>query len=233
MRENESGNILFYILIAVTLLAALSFAIAQSTRGNISQITEEKARIYSTEIIEYANAMANAVAQLRLRSVGADELCFDHANWGANDYDHGGCADDRNRIFHPDGGGVNWANAPDLIMNSNATPDYLWHIYGDNEIDEIGTTCATSACSDLVLYLDELQEMVCIQLNKLLGVGIPGDPPPTDTDMGETRFVGTYDYSNTIGDEVAGSDLVGKRAGCFQKTNAPAEYVFYRVLLAR
>jgi hypothetical protein len=45
------------------------------------------------------------------------------------------------------------------------------------------------------------------------------------------EFVGSYGYSETIGD----SDpvLAGKRAACFLKSTVPAEYVFYKVLIAR
>ena len=83
MNSSESGNVLFYILIAVALLAALSYTVAQSTRGNVGQLSAERARLYATEIIENANVMSSAVSQLRLRGVDLDELCFDHVSWGA------------------------------------------------------------------------------------------------------------------------------------------------------
>ena len=90
MNNSQSGNVLFYILIAVALLAALSYTVAQSTRGNVSQLSAERARLYATEIIENGNVISSAVSQLRLRGVGLDELCFDHPSWGASDYDQVG-----------------------------------------------------------------------------------------------------------------------------------------------
>jgi hypothetical protein len=74
----ERGNVMFYILIAVALLAALIFAVAQSGRGNIQQVSEEKARLFATEIIQYTGTMANGVAQLRLRGVRDTEISFDN-----------------------------------------------------------------------------------------------------------------------------------------------------------
>lgn len=231
--QNESGNVLFYILIAVALIAALSFAVANSTRGNIKQLNAERARLYATEIIEFANVIASAVSQIRLRGTDLSALCFDHASWGASDYNHAGCGDDLNKIFHPSGAGLTWTQAPSEAMDLTATPDNLWHIYGDNEIENVGTTCGAAACADLILIVDELQLVVCQQLNDLLGVTDASTTPPTDSDFSETRYIGSFGYNETIGDEAGGEPLDGKLTGCFQKTNAPAEYVFYKVLVAR
>lgn len=232
-RQHERGNALIYILIAVGLLVALSLAVASSTRGNVEQLTAERGRLYATEILEYANIMANAVGQIRLRGMGLGDLCFDDPNWGVNDYDHAGCTDDSNKIFHPGGAGLTWSEAPSEAMDVIGSPDNLWHIYGDNEVDNVGSTCGAADCADLILVVDELHLVVCQQLNDLLGVTDADTAPPTDTTFGETRYVGTFGYSATIGDEAGGEAINGKTAGCFQKTNAPAEYVFYKVLVAR
>lgn len=229
----EFGNSLFYILIAVALLAALSYAVSQSGRGSGKQISDERARMAASEIIEYANNITTAVSQLKLRGVDVDELCFDHAKWGASNYDHSpACTDDFNKIFHISGAGITWSQAPSEAMDRNASPDNLWHIYGDNEINNIGSTCGAASCSDLVLYVDELSENVCRQLNNLLDITNASTAPPTDTDMGETRYTGSFTYSNTIGDEVGGAAIDGASAGCFENTT-DNEYVFYKVLVAR
>lgn len=236
MRKNksdQSGNVLFYILIAVSLLAALSYAVSQGNRGSLSTVNEEKAKLLASEIIEYGNVMGSAVSQLRLRGIKDSELCFDDPAWGVSDYNHAECTDDLNKIFHISGGGLTWAEPPADAMDSSATPDNLWHIYGDNEINLVGTTCGAASCADLILVVDELSEAVCIQINDSLGVDNPSNVPPTDLDMGETRYTGTFSYSETIGDEAGGTVLESQSAGCFQKTTAPAEYVYYKVLIAR
>ncbi len=228
---SQAGNVIFYILIAVTLLAALSFAVSQSGRGSVSQLSEEKARLYATEIIEFGNTMASGVAQLRLRGVALSDVCFDHARWGASDYNHAGCTDNTHRLFHPDGAGLVWAQAPAEAMDSAATPDDLWHIYADNEIKNIGTTTGNASGADLIVLVDELSLSVCRQINDMLGLSASGATPPVDTLYGTTRYTGTFSYTATIGDEDAVLD--GKLSGCFQKTTAPAKYAFYKVLQAR
>ncbi|MCC6597794.1 MAG: hypothetical protein IT559_03300 [Alphaproteobacteria bacterium] len=231
MGNAQSGNVLFYILIAVVLLAALSFAVSHSGRGNIQQVSAERARLQAAELLEYANDMAAGVGQLRLRGVAVTALCFDHARWGGADYTHGACGDVRNRIFDPEGAGLFWKNVPAEALDSTATPDALWHIYGDNEVQDIGTTAGDASGADLLLVADALTLSVCQSLNGLLGVTDVSDAPPVDTSYGTGFYVGGFGYSATIGDEDA--LLAGKTAACFQKTANPPKYVFYKVLQAR
>jgi hypothetical protein len=226
----QRGNVLFYILIAIALLAALTYAVAQSSRGNVSQLSAEKGRLLATEIIEYSNIMASAVAQLKLRGVKESELCFDDAGWGNNDYDHAGCADSLHKIFHPQGGGLTWTRAPHEAMSTALVADDRWHIYSDNEVQDVGTTCADDNCSELILVVDELSQVVCEEIDILLNIIAKGEAVPSDnSDIGETTFKGTYGYTNTINNV----DLNGRTTGCFEKTNPPAEYTFYKVLIAR
>lgn len=234
MKHNtQSGNVLFYILIAVALLAALTFAVAQSGRGSGQQINDERARLIASEMIEYSNTVSAAVAQLRLRGVEESELCFDHQGWGASNYDHSpACTDDFNKIFDIEGAGVTWSEAPSEAMDDSATPDNLWHIYGDNEVQNIGSTNGDATSSDLILVADELALNVCQQINVLLDITDTAIAPPTDNDMGETRYVGAFGYSQSIADEAGGALLEGQSSGCFENTT-DNEYVFYKVLIAR
>lgn len=232
-RLPESGNVLFYILIAVALIAALSFAVVQSGGGGTKGISDDRARLIATEIIEYSNVMSSAVSQLTLRGVDLGELCFDDANWGGSNYAYSpACDDNFNKIFHISGAGVNWVQAPSEAMDGAASPDNLWHIYGDNEVESVGTTCGAAGCSDLILVVDELAKSVCQQINGLLDVTATSEDPPTDTDIGETRYIGAFGYTATIGDEAGGAELVGRASGCFENTT-DNKYVFYKVLIAR
>jgi hypothetical protein len=230
---SERGNVIFYVLIAVALLAALSFAVARSTRGSINQVTEERSKMIANEIIQYANTFGNAVAQIRLRGISDSDMCFNDNGWGGADYPNTSCSDEATKIFGLKGGAVTWKKAPTDAMDAAAAPDYLWGIYGTNEVQDIGTTCGADSCADLILVLDELSAVVCRKINAALKIAGEDDAPPTDTELNYTRFNGTYTYQKTIGDEAGGGILAGKSAACFQKTAAPSKYTFYKVLIAR
>ena len=58
--KSEHGNALFYILIAIALIAALTFAIASSLRGNAG-ISTERTGIIAADIIATGNRVAEAV----------------------------------------------------------------------------------------------------------------------------------------------------------------------------
>lgn len=228
--NSERGNVLFYILIAVALLAALSYAVSQGNRST-GKIGDEQARLYASEILEYSNVVASTVGQLRLRGCDTDEISFE------NDIESGytnsnAPTDESCDVFSISGGAMSWISPPEDAMDSAESPDYLWHIYGDNEIDEVGTTTGAAASSDLVLFVDELSQSVCQQINGLLGVTDTSATPPTDTDIGETKFTGSYSYTATIGDEAGGAALSRGTAGCFENTT-DTEYVFYKVLISR
>lgn len=224
----ESGNVLFYILIAITLIASLSYAVSSSNRG-IHDISDDRAKLYAGEIIDYANIISNAVAQLRLRGCSDTEISFENNMF--TDYTNTNApSDDSCDIFDLNGGALQIAAPTPEAMNQAASPDNEWHIYADNEVNHIGTTSSAASSADLILVTDELKASICQQINALSGVTNANTAPPTDTDIGETQFTGSYSYTATIGDE--SSALSGQSTGCFQNTT-DNKYVFYKVLIAR
>lgn len=228
---NQRGSALFYILIAIALLAALSYAVARSTRGNVDQLSAEQSRLLASDMLEYANVVASATGQIKMRGVKDSSLCFD-APQAIEDYDYAGCADSYNKIFDLGGGGVTYATLADNAVAGSAPSDAQWHIYGDNEVNGIGTTCGSDACADLALVASGIEPAVCKKINELLNVTDRDADPPTDPGLGVTPFIGTYGYNNTIGNTAVASPLNSQAAACFyNSTNS--SYVFYKVLVAR
>ncbi len=217
MKNNQSGNILFYILIAVALLAALSFTVAQSGRGSMSNLSNEKAALYATEIIEYGNILAQATSQIRLRGYKDTQISFE--NTKVTGYTNTNCTEDECEIFHVNGGGINWSAPP---KNTNDGTDWLITV---NNITNIGTTSV-----DLVMLLQNVNLSVCQQINKKL-YGTITIPQEEDT-ITLTKFTGTYS-GLSISD--SGNVMAGNYAYCFEGNSTPAAgtYHYYQVLIAR
>lgn len=73
-RPKEQGNVLFLILIAVALFAALSYAVTSSTRGGGGSILKDKAREYASAIIQNTMAIRSAVNRIKLSNSCSDDM---------------------------------------------------------------------------------------------------------------------------------------------------------------
>lgn len=71
--RDENGNILFLILLAVVLFAALSYAVTQSMRGGGNDATREQADLYAAEIFNVITLMQEQMKRTKL-SGGYDQV---------------------------------------------------------------------------------------------------------------------------------------------------------------
>ena len=226
-RSSASGNAIFYILIAVALIAALSYAVARGGRSGEGVLTQDRTRLLAVGILDYADTVRKAVMQLRLRGVSLADLSFAHpdlaAAYGVYDSAPG------NEIFNPQGGGVIY-QAPDPDART-AAADYIFS--AGAEVKDIGTTCADDACAELVMAVPGLREEVCLAINLILDVDNPGGAPPEDSDPGlAVLYAGTATYAQTIGDEPDSANVSGRNAFCL-KSGIDGDYLFIQVLEAR
>ena len=76
--HDQKGNVLFLILIAVVLFAAISYAVTQSSRSGGS-INKETALIQAAEIVQKANQIRVAIQRMKI-SNGCDETEIDFEN---------------------------------------------------------------------------------------------------------------------------------------------------------
>jgi hypothetical protein len=227
MMKNQSGNVFFYIFLAVALFAALSYAVSQSGRGTVQSIASEKDRLNATEILDYAETMAKAVGAMRLRGITPENISFAHADL-AGGYGVPGAKPEA-ELFDPEGGNIVLRLPPDGIMAASQNFGFT----GTSEVENVGATCAQASCADLLVYLKGLNRDGCITINKLLKIDNPSGEPPQENAFAVTPYAGTFGYDQTIG---SGSPLSGKLTGCFyvdQPNPTPDDYYFYRVLIAR
>ena len=229
-RQSESGNVMFYILIAVVLLAALSFAISQGGRGGNSELSRERQRLLASEILEYSDTVKKAVQILRLRGVGFDQLDFDSP--GLAGYNNAACATGDCMIFDLAGGAVVYKEASPDVMAIGSD----WIFAANNEVEGIGTTTGTADSAELLMILQPLKKEICANINDRLGVpnNGAGDDPPDDADIDiSLPFTGGDAYSQTVGDEAGATKLGhGLQAACFREVSS-GNYTFYQVLIAR
>lgn len=230
-RNGERGNVLFLILIAVALFAALSYAVTQSTRSGAGSSDSETGLINSAQLTQYPAGVRTAVVRMIIGGVETSNLSFnppsDFINITNNLAWH---------VFHPTGGGATFANAPGDVMQSGNPA--RWNFNAKNQINLIGTTQGTGAptaqTADIIAFLPGISQSICNRINQELGITGPIAETGIDvtTNMDSTANGGTAPvwapYSGTIGADASGLD--GQPFGCFSQGGIN---VYYHVLVER
>lgn len=230
-RNGERGNVLFLILIAVALFAALSYAVTQSTRSGGGASDNETGLINSAQLTQYPAGVRTAVVRMIIGGTDVNNIEFNPpSNFQASSTTVG--------VFHPSAGGATYATAPVEIMDpADGNTGGEWVFNAENQINFIGTTDGggpTPATAEVIAFLPGITQSVCQRINTELG--LPANSP-TETGVDISTLMddanpGICDATcngGTIGGDV--TDLDGQPYGCFQQ---PAGvYVYYHVLVER
>lgn len=233
-RQHEGGNVLFLILIAVALFAALSYVVTQSTRSGGGSTEREKNILSSAQMTQYPTALRTALIRLVLGGVGVEQVKFnDPANFGTISVNQ--------LVFHPDGGGAGYQTAPaDLSASGNS--QLAWTFNAEFYVPGIGID--TSGGNDIIAFLPGVSSGVCKQVNEELGINTTGCVMNSGVPQIDGAVVaGDIDeymddaYTFPGGPGVAlqcdsGTAFTRQASGCFYESG-DAEYVFYSVLLER
>lgn len=158
MRQNERGNILLYILIAVVLFAALMFMVTGSSTQEdaTSDLTEGKTKIAANEIISYAASASNAIVQMENSGAMPADIDFMLPSNGSFN-----TAPTIYKLFHPDGGGLNYKPLPISAINDNGSGLAAGYYIG--RFNSFAWT--PSATNDIVFTAYEINQDVCTALN--------------------------------------------------------------------
>lgn len=229
-RPAERGNVLFLILIAVALFAALSYAVTQSSRSGGGDASSETNLINSAQVTQYPASIRTAIIRMMVsNSIDITTLEFNPPS------DFADCTSPSVCVFHPGGGGATYAPATGDVSNSNPQP---WVFNGENEVNFVGTTgggdAVTASTAEIMAILPDVKPAICNKINEELGIGTP--PTETNIDVDSnlgTGSTGTWVTSlasgpgGTIG-EGAASTLDGQAFGCFIQNG---DYYYYHVLI--
>lgn len=238
-RSGERGNVLFLILIAVALFAALSYAVTQSTRSGSGDASSETNLINSAQLASYPAGVRTAVVRMVIGGIAVDNLNFDTPANATSALEY--------NVFHPTGGGAVYQVAPKDLLDPGASGEWVYS--SKYQIENIGQTTGTDVGNEVIAFLPLVTRNVCKKLNDEVGIttsggssdGIPGTgdlgatPPgvPVDTEGMTYAAPGTAGigvYLATIGGELAGQPFGCYRVGA---VGASAQYVYYHVLVER
>jgi len=187
MRCGESGNVLFLILIAVALFAALSYVVTSTSRSGGGNVEGEKNAIAAGQLTRYPIVVRTAILRMKAGGTGDTSVSFDSNTWGHTDYRHTPPQTNPNQVFHPAGGGVPFERAPAEWLDSNfsAQTQYgAWLFTGSICVPGLAqgdsATCSGAPETyELMSIIPFINRSLCVELNRKLGVnpGGQGQPP--------------------------------------------------------
>lgn len=249
----SSGNVLFLILIAVALFAALSYAVTSSSKSGGSGISKDKAKIAASQILQYATAIEQAITRIKvINGCNDKQVSFERAPFDGSDTGYlnpNSPADKRCHVFHPDGGGQSYRDIEQSWLSGLAALP-AWHgefvFSGKDCVPDIGSgqgpgcwNNGTRSDSELIIALLDVNEEICNEINRQFDLSKADSTGFGNFYSGSTdpqyRFKGTYgNISATTSGHIAdaGAILRGQTTACFYNGNA-ARDTFYHVLIAR
>jgi hypothetical protein len=223
-RRGEKGNVLFLILIAVALFAALSYAVTQSTRGGGSSDSETNL-INSAQATQYPAGVRTATVRMILNGISISDLEFNPPSSFSS------CTSPKLCVFHPSGGGATYASAPGDLMASTSAG--TWRFNGEFEIVDVGiSSSGASAGNEILALLPGVTKSLCDRVNEELGIA--GDIVTSSDAAADYNVDMDNTYSMPAAEFVLGDSntlaLKGQPFGCFQN-QASGPYVYYHVLV--
>ena len=237
--ENCRGNVLFLILIAVVLFAALSYAVTRSSQSGNEGVEREQAALAASRIFNYTSALSqNLQRMLLIGSVPLEQLDFDSPNRLRADgttypHDNTLCLTDECEVHDVNGG--NFAYQDFANISAQLSPSWAssWEGPGTWSVNIIKFENQGTDLPDLVFRMANMDEGVCQVINEKAGA----DESPAIVNTGETVYFMRGDPTAglsandayTFGDS-NDTGLNGATSFC---SDSSLGWVLYSLLLAR
>jgi hypothetical protein len=223
MFRNQKGNVFVYILIAVGLFGALMFVLSKSSSQNDAgtELSEGESKIAAGEIIAYAASATNAIAQMQ--QTGATVQMIDFMLPADTHFED---APTIYKLFHPDGGGLNYKPLPAKASADDKTGLAAGYYIGRfNNIQWTPTTA-----QDVVFTAYEIKEPVCKELNKKVA-GI-STIPTVNGDSLQNLFVYADLHTGTNSNFTKTNCAACEEISALCVTDGAGKYAFYSILEA-
>ncbi len=236
---NQSGNILFLILLAVVLFAALSYAITQSTRGGGNSANTEKLQSTAAELINYATLVEQTVSRLRMSGGCTDtqiSFLYDSDADGTVEtngqdlyYNPNAPGDKHCNVFDAAGGGLYVKEKlPDIYLQTsgwvvNGTTTGWYNTYGGRPMFQAGNATSTTA-QDLIFVVPFVSKELCAAMNTALN-GV------TTVNLNNYYWY-VWNFNGSYNNPTTQDVSLPWNNGCVYKAG-DNYYEFYQVLIAR
>lgn len=238
-RPFERGNVFIYVFLGVILFAALMFTVNRSTNTMSTKMSQQQARAHAVAMLSYAKSIRSALEKVQRNGVSESDISFENAFVAG--YEHTPVAPDKGKIFHPLGGGITYKPPnPEWLDASYAASTHYNELYFPSatclhtQPFSCGTAGGVDKLADFLLFIFYIKREICVEINKLTGLGASNGEPPQDpgryTNI-NIRYQGAF--TGTLGD-MNSTYYDNQVGGCIIEGSGPDfGYAFFYVLQVR
>ncbi len=223
----QSGNVLWFILIAVVLLAALTLMLTRSSSSVDQSGNFEQQRVKASQLMRYASGVEQAIDKLRtINNCSENDISFE--NTIDLDYNNTSSpADNSCHLFEPEGAGLSWRTFSDNTLNDANNPiafvnDFLVKGVGPDDTNRTG--------NDLI-FAARVSENLCDHINAQLGIATADAGITVVYEDWDNPYDGAFIGATAVVPDNGGTALDGQATGCLIDVNG--HFVFYHTVLAR
>lgn len=230
----QQGNVLFLILIAVALFAALSYAVSLYNRGGQESAAREKEGVTAGKFLQYiSRAKINFDRMMIGGNCTTRQVTFENSisQWASNALVHpigqnaSAPPSKRCHFYDSAGGGMEvWVLPQDLLDSAPAGGQWK---PGNPIIMDMAVTGAGSAADDLVLVYPFMDFNTCYRINQQLGI-----TNPSATTLPSGQVSATMNVFNGVFDGTATGNF-GRNPVCASWGGNPHDNHFYYILMER
>jgi len=227
---SQRGNILFLILLAVVLFAALAYAVTSSMRGGGQDASKESMQAAAAEILNYATMIEQTVVRLKLvNNCKLPEISFENSRVSGYTNNTAPRADKSCNVFDVNGGGMAWKSGDVKWLDTSreGSTDYGSFTFPSNVVvNGLGVFVPSTAAESktLIVGLKYLTKPLCDTINAQFGYTTNDTPIGVAVAGDGAKYRGTF---VSPGFYNGGGNTNGKRTACI---NGAGGYTFYHVL---
>lgn len=193
---------------------------SQSDQAGGDNLEKEQAQLYATKIVAYAASIKNTIDQMLMTGTPQASLVFLNPQEAAFD-----TPPHINKIFHPDGGGLNYeaATAPPFQGVDDLTNAGGWYIGRFNNVE-----WTPSTSNDIIITAHRIDRSACEYINRQITgtTDIPALTGETETYLVDDSYhsTGTADLTETVC-----ADCEGYPALCVSNSGATS-FSYYNII---
>lgn len=241
--KQPRGNVLFLILIAVALFAALSYAVTKSSQSDKDETVAPKESastvINTAALTQYPSTIRTAVLGLIVNGVDPVDMLFNKPDQftgeGYTTFD----AAKAKGVFNETGGKAMYQQVPGNMTVSGQPIDWAFTL--DFEVPLVGLSSPSSlAGNDLIAFASGVSQTACARVNQELyndaTIPVVGTPVVIGNNRLATATLPVAPAAETVltSNTPSTSWFEGKSDGCFQNgVAAGSPFVYYYVLAER